>query len=108
MKTTIIKPVTASAVPFIGFNSKWPFHTVERFEKEILKQANRIHCVCEPPYAAWKLQKRNEWMINNSEAVIAVWNGSEGGTGNCVTYAKNNSKPIYRINPLTKVVGWER
>lgn len=38
-------------------------------------------------------------MVNNSDIVIAVWNGSKGGTGNCVNYAKMQKKEIIVINP---------
>ena len=42
------------------------------------------------------------WMkgaINYSDKVIAVWDGSKGGTGNCVRYAEKCGKEIIRILP---------
>ena len=32
--------------------------------------------------------KKNEYMVDNSDYVIAVWNGKPSGTGNTVTYAR--------------------
>jgi uncharacterized phage-like protein YoqJ len=45
------------------------------------------------------MQKRNEYMIDKSDYVIAVWDGSPSGTGNTVRYAKQKNKKILIINP---------
>lgn len=54
----------------------------------------------------WVYQKRNEWMVDNAEAVIAVWDGTKGGTANCVNYALKKQKPIWRITPATGKGQW--
>ena len=41
-----------------------------------------------------KLDNRNKYMVNNSDYVLAVWNGSSGGTYNCIKYAKKQNKKI--------------
>jgi uncharacterized phage-like protein YoqJ len=89
-----------AAVPFEGQEGNWPEHSQERWRK-VMSQADEIVYVCEPGYAAWKMQKRNAWMVDNSQAIIAVWDGTKGGTGNCVEYAKKaKHKPkIAHINP---------
>ena len=56
--------------------------------------------VSEPGYAAWKMQVRNKWMVDNSDLVLALWNGTDGGTANCVRYAEKVGKPITNL--------WER
>ena len=45
------------------------------------------------------MQKRNEYMVDLTDKVIAVWDGSKGGTGNCVRYAEKCGKEIIRILP---------
>ena len=45
------------------------------------------------------MQKRNEYMVDLADKVIAVWNGSTGGTYNCVKYAEKCGKEIIRIVP---------
>lgn len=50
-------------------------------------------------YHPAKMQIRNRYMVNNSDIVIAVWNGTKGGTANCVNYAKKQGKNIVIINP---------
>jgi uncharacterized phage-like protein YoqJ len=57
---------------------------------------------------AWVYQVRNEWMVDHAQLVIAVWDGSAGGTGNCVKYALKQKKHIYRINPKTGERSWLR
>lgn len=54
----------------------------------------------EGEYHPSKMQKRNEFMVDNSDIVVAIWDGSKkGGTYNCVKYAKTNNKRIIHINP---------
>ena len=45
------------------------------------------------------MQKRNEYMVNNSDYVIAVWDGKPSGTGNTVRYAESKGKTIITIKP---------
>jgi hypothetical protein len=42
------------------------------------------------------MQKRNEAMVNDSNAVLALWNPEKrsGGTWNCVAYAAGVGKEI--------------
>lgn len=55
---------------------------------------------------AWVYQKRNEWMVDHAQMVIAVWDGSPGGTANCVKYALKQGKKVWQINPATHKVGF--
>lgn len=50
-------------------------------------------------YHPAKMQKRNEYMVDISDFVIAVWDGTSGGTCNCVKYAEKLKKQIIKINP---------
>lgn len=45
------------------------------------------------------MQDRNVWMVDHADAVVAIWNGSSGGTANCVNYAKKVGRPMIIINP---------
>jgi uncharacterized phage-like protein YoqJ len=94
------------AKPFPSQASKWPAHAVEVYDR-ICGKADTIVNVSEDPYTREKMQLRNEFMVNHSDAVIAVWNGGNGGTGNCVRYARSQFKPILIVNPYTLVEKWE-
>lgn len=50
-------------------------------------------------YYPAKMQKRNEFMCDKADILIAVWDGSKGGTANCVRYMKKLGKEIIRIDP---------
>jgi len=49
------------------------------------------------------LHNRNEWMVEQTKKcggiVLAIWDGSEGGTGNCVQCAKEHGISPIIINP---------
>lgn len=47
------------------------------------------------------MMKRNKYMVDNSDYVIAVWSGKPGGTGNTVRYAIKSRKEVYYIDPIT-------
>ena len=81
-----LKLPLVAAVPFSGQESMWPFASRQRF-KELLSQASEVHYVCAPGYAAWKMQVRNQWMVDECDVLLALWNGTKGGTANCVGYA---------------------
>lgn len=89
-----------AAIPFKGQESKWPAESQARYHA-LLTAARDIHFVCEPGYAIWKLHKRNEWMVDNADVVLAIWDGSEGGTAGCVKYATKQNKPTVRIDPTS-------
>lgn len=91
-----LKIPLVAAVPFLGQDRMWP-QASKLVYKNILEQAHEIIYVCEGGYAPWKMQVRNEWMVNHCEAVLALWDGSEGGTGNCIKYAKKVDKHIINI-----------
>lgn len=90
------------ARPFPSQSSKWPQHVQEKFN-HICNNADKVIDVSPDPFTKEKMQIRNEWMVDNSIGVIAVWDGSGGGTGNCIKYARDK-RHIYHINPATKKV----
>jgi len=90
-------PFTA-AVPFVGQESMWPDAAKQRW-RFLLGKAAEVVVVCEGNYAAAKMQKRNEWMVDHADVLLAVWDGTSGGTGNCVGYAKKKKKQIIQIFP---------
>lgn len=49
----------------------------------------------------WVYQKRNEYMVDRTDRLLAVWDYSSGGTCNCINYAIAVQTPIKRLNPLS-------
>ena len=105
-----INIITECAIPFKNQASKWfSKDDTNRYEYQ-LSVADRLIYVDtldkykikgynEDTYHPAKLQKRNEYMVDSSEVIIAVWDGTAGGTKNCVDYAKKNGKEIIFISP---------
>lgn len=93
-------PFTA-AIPFVNQECRWPASS-QRFYDWLLERADDVVVVSKGDYAAYKMQVRNEWMVDHCDVLLAVWDGSNGGTGNCVTYAMRPSinRRIERINPM--------
>lgn len=90
-------PFTA-AVPFIGQENAWPELSRIKY-RELLAKAVEVVVVSEGGYAASKMQVRNQYMCDHCDLLIAVWDGTPGGTGNCVKYAQKIERQIVYINP---------
>ena len=87
-----------AAIPFLGQEKRWPFDSQTEYNS-ILDKAEKKTIVCEGGYSAFKMQKRNEYMVDNSDVIISCWDGTSGGTKNCIDYAKKLNKKIIRIDP---------
>lgn len=87
-----------AAIPFEGQECKWPKRS-QRTYRALRKLAMGETIVCPGDYSAEKMQLRNQWMVDNADALIAIWDGSRGGTKNCIEYAKSQNKQIYYIDP---------
>ena len=84
------------ALPCKTQASKWSTAYKERYYN-ILKQADSIHCDREF-YTDTCMQERNEYMINHSSLVIALYNGLPGGTAKTLQYAKQQKCNIEIID----------
>ena len=82
--------VTA-ALPFEGYDSRWPVASRQKYAK-LLDKCSDVRYVCEPGYDPAKLQRRNEWMVDQCDLLVAYWAGTRsGGTSNCITYAEQQN-----------------
>ena len=78
---------------------RWPealrnryFSIAERCDRETMLQRQ---------YTPDCLRKRNRYMVDRAEIVLAVWNGSPSGTGQTVWYARETGKPVWIFRPDT-------
>lgn len=67
------------------------YDLLAKCDKETLLQQN---------YTSDCMQKRNEYMVDNSDYVIA-WNGKPSGTENTVKYANKKNKVVLLVDPQT-------
>lgn len=91
-------PLTA-AVPFPTQPDLWPERERERY-RGLLARADRVVTLTE--YVALSAyEKRNRWMIDNADLVLAYWDGSlNGGTANAIRYADRpkSRKPVVNMH----------
>lgn len=87
-----------AAIPFAGQEKMWPERS-KRIYSVLLSKAASMVTISDGSYAPSKMQTRNEWMVDRCDKLIAVWDGSAGGTGNCVKYAESIKKDIFYISP---------
>ena len=73
------------ASPFKGFERSWSEDWKHRYNYVMLR-ADIVKFVCDS-YSRACFQIRNEWMVDRSARVIAVFNGQPGGTKNTIDYA---------------------
>jgi uncharacterized phage-like protein YoqJ len=91
-----------ACIPFQGQESQWPSSSRRAYVDYLLKAANVI--LCSPgDYSAYKMQIRNEHMIDmalqygpgpNNSILLALWDGTSGGTENCLLYARTRMETI--------------
>ena len=85
------------AIPHPGFENKRSEYEKGRY-MHILQCADYTTTVSDHYFRAC-YQRRNEFMVDHSSLVIAVWNGLSSGTKNTVEYAKRkNVKTINLLN----------
>lgn len=82
-----------AAVPFDGQPNRWP-ESSQHLHADILARASQVVVVAPGPYAAWKFERRNEWMVDRADRIAALWSGASGGTARCVAYAQRLGKPV--------------
>lgn len=84
-----------AAIPFEGFEQSWSKENKQAYN-HILEQADLIKFIC-PKFSYSSYQIRNEWMVDHSAKVIAVWNGEKSGTKNTVDYANKCGVELVNI-----------
>jgi uncharacterized phage-like protein YoqJ len=80
-------------IPFEGFESKWPEES-RKIYHALLNSANKVVIVGKE-FSLSAYQRRNETLVDNCDLVLALWNGSCGGTQNCIQYANKVGKKVY-------------
>lgn len=92
-------------IPFYLFapcknqHKKWPNESKEIYAR-LSNAADNIHFTHDGDYpGAWVLQKRNQEMVDVADYGLAVYDGSSGGTANCLEYAAKKGVKVVNIDP---------
>lgn len=80
-----------AAIPFRGQEQRWPDHASLRYHKLLSASAELV--VVSSVATIEAMSARNRWMVDNCSHLVALWNGTPGGTKNCVQYAEVVDRP---------------
>lgn len=98
LKTEYPDVMLEAAIPCNSQADKWNGTAQKRY-KRLLSLCDRVTPVVKE-YTADCMMKRNKYMVDMSDYVIAVWNGKPSGTGNTIQYAREKGKIIYCIDTV--------
>lgn len=79
------------ALPYPTFGQRWTDEWKWRFERMIRRADKVISISAKCTYSAYR--QRNEWMVDHSSLVLAVYSGAKGGTRNTLKYAEKTGIP---------------
>ncbi|MDR1392037.1 MAG: DUF1273 domain-containing protein [Clostridiales bacterium] len=84
-------------VPCVGQSDSWSNKNKKEYEK-ITFNADKLTFLSNRKYFSGCMQIRNKYMVDNSNLIIAVYDGfSLGGTKNTISYAKKCKKNLIII-----------
>lgn len=83
-------------LPFVGQEAKWRLASQQQFQTLLGNASVVVEC-CDPGYASWKMHRRNEYMVEACDVLLALWDGSNSGTGNCIAYARNAGRKVINL-----------
>ena len=88
-----------SAIPCETQAIKWSVASRERYYNIAAKCDKET--MLQREYTSDCMDKRNRYMVDHADYILAVWNGCPSGTGNTVRYAHRKGKSIIVINPAS-------
>lgn len=84
-----------AAVPFPNQHVRWPPEAQARYRR-LLDKASATTIISDA-YGQKTMQLRNQWMVDRADKMLALWNGSWGGTFNCLEYARKKGVEIENL-----------
>ena len=87
-----VRLLAASA--FMGMEREWDVKWQERYDR-IMAKADEVVFIGNTPGRV-AFYRRNEWMIDHSSRLIAVYTGAPGGTKETISYAEKKGLSIVR------------
>lgn len=88
-----------AVIPYRNQPNAYPADYMKRYAK-ILALADEVFCL-EERYAPGCMRKRNRYMVDRADCVIAVFGGIAGGTRDTLRYAQKKGRRIVLFKPDT-------
>ena len=84
-----------AAVPFEGQADKWPKAQQERYQRLICECDEVV--LIQKDYSPGCMMKRNRYMVDHSQLIIACYDGKSGGTLNTLRYALEKDVQVLHL-----------
>lgn len=84
-----------AAIPYQKFEERWS-NEWKSLYNSILHSADLVRYISEK-YSEGCLAKRNQWMVDHSSKLIAVYDNVPGGTLQTIRYAENSSVSVVKM-----------
>ena len=84
-----------AAIPFPEFSEKWDTQWKEAYER-LLGSCDYVKYI-KNHYENGVYQLRNQWMVDHSGKLLAVYDGKEGGMLNTIRYARRQNVSVTLI-----------
>jgi uncharacterized phage-like protein YoqJ len=87
-----------AAVPWKGFDADWGAED-KAFLVTLLSVAETVKYISPPgQYDPKKLMLRNRWIVDNSNQMLALWDGmDDGGTAAAIRFARTQGVPVTNV-----------
>jgi uncharacterized phage-like protein YoqJ len=85
-----------SIVPFEGQEKRWPSASRRQYCR-LLERAAKVVIVSSGGFAPEKMRIRNRYLVDHCDLLIALWDGTSSGTGDCVGYAQKVGRPFENL-----------
>jgi len=89
-----------AVIPFVGQEKAWPRAAQKRYHALLAEAAEGV-VVSRGEYTPEKMHLRNEYLVEHADELLAIWDGSPGGTSACRAYALKEGCPVTEIDPTT-------
>lgn len=98
LKETYPHLILEAAIPCLNQECTWPKKSQERYNN-IKEKADIVTILSKTKYSPYLMIKRDEYMVDKSDMLVACFNGSSGGTAHTFSYAIDKHVNIIHINP---------
>ena len=88
-----------AAIPYPDQSARWPMEQQKRYR--ILLDSCDLQTMVSSHYSPSCMVRRNHYMVDHASMLIAVFNGTPGGTSGTIEYAMRRRIPVVDLPILT-------
>ena len=88
-----------AAIPCFNQEGKWSWRQQKRYHEILNHPLCDKRIITASTYNPKVMSIRNEWMVDACDLLVGVFDGSPGGTANCIDYAIRQKRKIKVMSP---------